>query len=113
MRLKVEDLWYSKIGKLEIDVDSLRDLDLKAAKKLNKKIVVLNAEHNFISNKIIYTAISNEFDKIEKGEIHPIYHVEVTKFEIEKDNFDYEIKFVRESEWLDARLLFESGQRVA
>lgn len=88
---KVKDI-ESYLGRLEIPYDLIMDLEVDTVKKIMSRLVILDAEHNFINNKITYTALSDEFFiPVGNGEVIPYYDVivdqkdkEETKIEIRR-----------------------------
>jgi hypothetical protein len=53
---------WRRMGIIELNMDILRQLNESDYNKLFKNIVIIKAENDFVSNSIIISAISKEFE---------------------------------------------------
>jgi hypothetical protein len=75
--MKLKNIYDTHKGRVEININILENLNMKTVKNIFSKMAVIRAENDFISNKITYWAISEEFREVEEGEIIPFYEVEI------------------------------------
>ena len=93
--MQVNDIFDTYKGRIELDMDILYHLDIKTTKEIFSRIIPIRAENDFISNKVTYWAISEEFREVEEGETIPFYEVEITEEENEEGEvINCDVKFV-------------------
>ena len=85
---------WQKVGKIEIDREMFYTMKLETYNKLKEDLIIIDAESDIYTDRIIYTALSENFRETEQGEIIPFYEIDV-KEEVndEGELVDVEINF--------------------
>ncbi|MFW6029545.1 MAG: hypothetical protein ACOCRO_04755 [Halanaerobiales bacterium] len=94
--MKVKELWYNA-GIITIQYDLLIDLDLEVYKAIFDDLIVIDVDEDVYRQEIRYTVASEQFRKLEQGEILPNYEVNVIdKREDEESEIDLMVEFKEE-----------------